>query len=60
MTTHKPPTPLRDFAVGDKVALAGVERKLTVTRIREDGYIELNYGAYLSVTASPGHLAEGV
>lgn len=56
--TLKPPTRLRDFPVGSKVILAGVERQLVVSEIRDDGYINLKYGAYLSVTASPGHLCE--
>jgi hypothetical protein len=60
MRTAAPPTRLRDFPVGSKVILAGVERQLVVSEIRSDGYIELNYGAHLSVTASPGHLAEAV
>ena len=55
-----PPTRLRDFPVGSKVLLAGIERQLVVSEIRSDGYIELNYGIHLSVTASPGHLCEAV
>ena len=60
MKTETPTTRLRDFPVGTPVLLAGVERQLVVSDIRPDGYIELNYGQHLSVTASPGHLAEAV
>ena len=56
MRTETPPTRLRDVPVGASVMLAGVERQLVVSDIRPDGYINLKYGAYLSVTASPGHL----
>ena len=56
MRTEAPPTRLRDVPVGASVMLAGVERQLVVSDIRPDGYINLKYGAYLSVTASPGHL----
>lgn len=58
MKTETPTTRLRDFPVGTPVLLAGVERQLVVSEVRPDGYINLKYGAYLSVTASPGHLVE--
>ena len=58
MRTETPPTRLRDVPVGTPVLLAGVEWQLVVSEVRPDGYINLKYGAYLSVTASPGHLCE--
>ena len=57
MRTNEPPTRLRDFLPGQRVLLAGVERVLTIIRIREDGYFDLtNQSGALAVTAAPCHL----
>ena len=59
MRTNEPPTRLRDFLPGQRVLLAGVERVLTIIRIRPDGYFDLtNPSGALSVTASGCHLCE--
>lgn len=53
---NKPTKRLRHCPINSKVYLKGVDRELTVKRLRDDGYYELNNAAgYLSVTASPGH-----
>lgn len=55
------PTPrLRDIPIGDPVKLRGVDRVLTVAEIRDDGYINLNNGTKLVVTASPCHEVEEI
>ena len=55
------PTPrLRDIPIGDPVKLLGVDRVLTVAEIRDDGYINLNNGTKLVVTASPFHEIEEI
>lgn len=56
MKSAIPKTRLADFAVGAKVTLAGVDRPLIVSRIRDDGYIDLkNQAGFVSVTASRCH-----
>ena len=56
MRVNKPKRRLRMCEIGTRLMLVGVERWLIVSRLREDGYIDLiNDRGYLSVTASPGH-----
>ena len=56
MRVNKPKRRLRMCEVGTRLMLVGVERWLIVSRLREDGYIDLiNDRGYLSVTASPCH-----
>lgn len=57
--TNSPTPRLRQFPIGTSVKLTGVDRTLTVSSLRDDGYIELtNAAGYLSVTASGGHPVE--
>lgn len=59
MRTAHPAPRLRGIPVGQQVTLAdGQCRTLTVAAIRPDGYIELNHGGRLIVTASPCHLID--
>lgn len=56
MRHAEPKSRLADFPVGTRVTLEGVERPLIVSRIRDDGYVDLkNQAGFLSVTASSGH-----
>lgn len=57
---NQPTLRLRDAPIGAKVKLAGVERVLELREIRDDGYRQLYYGPYLSVTAAPCHEVEYV
>jgi hypothetical protein len=52
---YTPRPRLRDYKIGDKLRLSGMERDVTITAVREDGYIDLAPG----VTACAGHLVEG-
>ena len=60
MRTHSPTPHLRDIPIGQPVKLLGVDRVLTVAEIRDDGYINLNNGTKLVVTASPCHEIEEI
>ena len=51
---YTPKPRLHQYPIGATIRLVGVDRKLTITAILEDGYIELAPG----VTASAGHLVE--
>lgn len=58
MYSASPSNRLRHIPPGETVTLANVPGVLTVSRLREDGYIELTRNDRLIVTASAGHLIE--
>lgn len=60
MRTNKPPTRLRDFAVGQTVSLVGVEVPMRISTVLPNGYYELTDKGRLRVTASPCHLCAEV
>lgn len=55
MKSANPKTRLADFPVGTTVILEGVDRPLIISKIRDDGYVDLtNQAGFLSVTACAG------
>lgn len=57
---NKPPTRLRDFAVGQTVSLAGVEVPMRISAVLPSGYYELTDKGRLRITASACHLCSEV